>query len=205
MLRVGLTGGIATGKSTVGEMFVALGVRLIDADRIVHELLEPGQAVYAAVVREFGPGVLLPDGTIDRRSLGGIIFGDVSRREALNAIVHPVVIQRQREFVEDVARQDPDGIAMVDAALMIEVGTYKNYDALVVVTCPPEMQVQRLVERSGLTLEDARKRIQAQMSIEEKVRYADYVIDNSGSLANTKDQVAKVYSALRARAVRSSS
>jgi len=197
MLRVGLTGGIATGKSTVGAMFVDLGCRLIDSDRITHQLLEPGQAVHAAVVKEFGERILAPDETIDRRILGGIVFRDAEARGKLNSIVHPAVIQRQKEWLEQVEAEDPRAIAMVDAALMIEVGTYRNYDKVIVVMCSPEIQRQRLRARSTLSEEEIESRIRSQMPMEEKVKYADFVIDNSGTIEQTREQVGLVYGQLR--------
>jgi dephospho-CoA kinase len=198
MLRVGLTGGIATGKSTVGAMFIDLGCRLLDSDEVAHKLLQPGQAVHAAVVREFGTRILAPDGTIDRRVLGNIVFKeDDHARAKLNELMHPAIIHRQQEWFRETEAQQPDGIAIVDAALMIEVGTYKNYEKLIVVTCSPEVQKQRLRSRSRLSEDQIEARIRSQMPLEEKVRYADFVIDNSGSLAATRKQVNAVYWGLR--------
>jgi dephospho-CoA kinase len=198
MLRVGLTGGIATGKSTVGQMFVELGCHLINSDRIAHELFEPGQAVHNAVVQEFGARILAPDGTINRRILGDIVFKeDPEARKKLNSLVHPAVIQRQQDWLKEVQEQDRSGIAIVDAALMIEVGTYKNYDKVIVVTCSPEVQKQRLMQRSGLTEDEIDLRIRSQMPTSEKVKYADFVIDNSGDRLNTRRQVEEINSKLR--------
>ena len=197
MLRVGLTGGIATGKSTVGAMFVELGCHLIESDQITHQLFEPGQAVHAAVVKQFGNRVLALDGTIDRRILGDIVFKDPQARAKLNSLVHPAITQRQQEWLNDMKAQDPHGIAIVDAALMIEVGTYKNYDKVIVVTCSPEIQRERLRARSALSEEKIESRIRSQMANEEKVKYADFVIDNSGSVESTRVQVETVYQQLR--------
>ena len=197
MLRMGLTGGIATGKSAVGRMFVELGCHLIDADRIVHRLFEPGQAVYKAVVQEFGDSIIASDGTIDRKVLGDIVFEDPQVREKLNSLVHPATIQYQQDWLLELEGSDPQGIGIVEAALMIEVGTYKNYDKLIVAACPPELQRQRLRSRSGLSGEQIEARIRAQMPMEEKVKYADYVIDTSGDLAATRSQVVEVNSKLR--------
>src|SRR5262245_46446187 len=144
VLRVGLTGGIATGKSTVGLMFVELGCHLIDADRITHQLFEPGQPIHTAVVQAFGSEILAEDGTIDRKKLGAIVFSDPAARTKLNSLVHPAVIQRQQDWLKEIETLDPRGIAIVDAALMIEIGTYKNYDKVIVVTCSPEEQRRRL-------------------------------------------------------------
>ena len=197
MLRVGLTGGIATGKSTVGRMFVALGCHLIDSDHITHELLQPGQPVHRAVVQAFGERILAADQTIDRKLLGEIVFNDPESRATLNRLVHPAVIQHQQSWLREVEVQDRRGIAIVDAALMIEAGTYKNYDKLIVVTCPTEQQKRRLRLRSGLSEEQIETRIRSQMPIEEKAKYANFVIDNSGSLENTRHQVERVYEELR--------
>jgi dephospho-CoA kinase len=197
MLRVGLTGGIGTGKTTVGTMFVDLGCHLLDADQITHDLLRPGQAVHAAVVQAFGEDILSPDGTINRTVLGEIVFNDRQARVKLNGIVHPAVVQRQRDWLNEMEKKDPRGVSIVDAALMVEVGTYKNYDRVVVVTCTPEVQRQRLRERSGLSDEQIEARIRSQMPLEEKVEYADFVIENSGDLATARRQVAEVTSRLR--------
>jgi dephospho-CoA kinase len=197
MLRVGLTGNIATGKSTVGEMFVELGCHLIDSDQISHQVYQPGTAVYEAIVAEFGKTILAPDGTIDRRILGDIVFKAQPARARLNRLVHPAIIQRQQEWLKEVEVRDPQGIAIVDAALMIEVGTYKNYQKVIVVICTPEVQAERLRARSGLSEEQIEARIRSQMPLEEKVKYADFVIDNSGSLESTRRQVKKVFDELK--------
>src|SRR5262249_45395323 len=160
MLRVGLTGGIATGKSTVGAMFVELGCHLIDSDRITYEVLRPGQTVHAAVVKEFGNRILSPDGTIDRRILGDIVFReDPQTRAKLNSLVHPAVIRHQQQWLKEMEAKDPHGIAIVDAALMIEAGTYRNYDKVIVVMCSPEIQKQRLRARSELSEDQIEARI----------------------------------------------
>ncbi len=197
MLRAGLTGGIATGKSTVGLMFVELGCHLIDSDRITHELFEPGHPVNREVAAAFGDRVTGPDGRIDRSVLGGIVFEDPQARAKLNAIVHPAVIARQQEWLRQMEAADPHGIAIVDAALMIEIGTYRNYDKVIVVTCAPGIQQQRLRLRSGLSEEQIERRIASQMPMAEKTKFADFVIDNSGGLPETRRQVQEVYEKLR--------
>ena len=197
MLRVGLTGGIATGKTTVGLMFVNLGCHLIDSDQITHHLFEPGQEVHSAVVQAFGPNIVAADGTIDRKILGDIVFKDPAAREKLNGLVHPAVIRRQQEFLGEVAQKDPQGVGIVSAALMVEIGTYKNYDKVVVVSCPPDEQRKRLKIRSGLSDEQIEARIRAQMPMEEKVKCGDFVIDTSENLAATRRQVEQVNSKLR--------
>jgi dephospho-CoA kinase len=204
MLSVGLTGGIATGKTTVGLMFVELGCHLIDSDQITRQLFEPGQEVCNAVAEAFGPKVVAFDGTIDRKILGDIVFKNAEARAKLNGLVHPAIIRRQQEFLNEVARKDPHGIGIVSAALMIEIGTYKNYDKLIVVSCPPEEQKRRLKIRSGLSGEQIEARIRAQMPMEEKLNYGDYVIDTSGDLPDTRRQVVEVNSKLRGFAASSS-
>jgi dephospho-CoA kinase len=206
LLKVGLTGGIASGKSVVGEMFVALGAHLIQADAIAHELMQPGEAVYQAVVRHFGNGILNPDGTVNRARLAEAAFGapaapQLSRVQELNQIVHPVVIQKQEEWMEEVGRTDPHAIAMVEAALILEAGMAKRFDRLVVVTCRPEQRVQRWAARVGVDEETARRevtrRMAAQFPDEKKIKAADYVIDNSGSLDETQKRVGEVYGELK--------
>ena len=204
MLRVGLTGGIAAGKTTVGQMFVELGCHLIDSDQITHRLFDPGQEVHDAVARAFGPAVVASDGTIARKILGDIVFKDPAAREKLNSLVHPAIIRRQQEFLREVEAKDPQGIGMVSAALMVEVGTYKNYDKVVVVSCSPEEQKMRLKRRSGLSDEQVEARIRSQMPMEEKASYGDYVIDTSGDLAATRRQVEEINSRLRESAANTS-
>jgi dephospho-CoA kinase len=198
MLKVGLTGGIGTGKSTVGRMFVDLGCHLIESDAITRSLFEPGQAVNRAVAAAFGPAVVGPEGRINRAVLGELVFHDSALRHKLNSIVHPAIIQHQAEWLKSVKSQDPHAVAIVEAALMVEVGTYKNYDKLIVVTCTPEIQRERLKERTGLSEEQIDARIGSQMPLAEKVKYADFVIDNSGDLEQTQNQVQRIHARLRA-------
>jgi dephospho-CoA kinase len=197
MLKVGLTGGIASGKSTVSRMFEQLGCKVIDSDRITRQLFEPGNPVNAAVVEAFGPRVVAPDGSIDRKVLGELVFENRELREKLNSIVHPAIKRRQSEFLAQAAAEDSYAIGIVEAALMVEVGTYKSYDKLIVVTCPPAIQRERLRDRSGLTPEQIEARVASQMPMEEKVKVADFVIDNSGDIARTRQQAEEVYRQLR--------
>jgi dephospho-CoA kinase len=200
MLTVGLTGGIASGKTAVGRMLSALGCRVIESDAITRRLFEPGDSVNRAVAEAFGPGVVAPDGSIDRQILGELVFNNSELRQKLNSLVHPAIKERQAEFLAAVAAEDSRAIGIVEAALMIEVGTYKNYDKVIVVKCSPEVQRRRLRERSQLTDEQIEARIGSQMPMEEKVKYADFVIDNSGDLGSTRQQVQDVYRKLRALA-----
>jgi dephospho-CoA kinase len=221
MLKVGLTGGIASGKSAVGEMLVALGAYLVQADRIAHELMRPGQPVYNEVVRHFGGGILNPDLSVNRAKLAEAAFGSAtssppanpaaapskeipSRVQELNHIVHPAVIRSQEEWMEQMGSHDPNAVAVVEAALIIEAGAAKRFDRLIVVTCSDEQRVARFAARQKLTLDAARKEVERRMAAQlpeaEKVKAADYVIDNSGSLDQTREQVRRVWEKLRAEA-----
>lgn len=211
MLRVGLTGGIACGKTVVGEMFAARGAHVIQADRIAHELMQPGGPVYNQVVLHFGREILQPDGRINRQKLAEAAFGRASaggapppRIEELNRIVHPAVIAAQEEWMADIQRRDPHAIAMVEAALILEAGVGHRFDKLIVVTCRREVRLQRFAHRLRLDAEAAgaemERRMAAQMPDEEKARRADYVIDNSGSLADTERQVDTIMQELRKQA-----
>ena len=210
MLKVGLTGGIASGKSVVGEMFVALGAHLVQADRIAHSLMQPGEAIYNEVVRQFGSGILNPDGSVDRPKLAKIVFssteadGQKSRVEELNRIVHPAVIRKQDEWMNAIGEHDPHAVAMVEAALILEAGAAKRFDRLIVVTCTEEQRAARFAARHMMDLESARnevaRRMAAQLPDEEKIKAADYVIDNSGSLGQTEVRVREVWEKLRTQA-----
>ncbi len=202
MLKVGLTGGIASGKSAVGEMFVALGAQLIQADRIAHQLMQPGEPVYDEVVRHFGREILNPDRTINRSKLAEAAFSPAaSRIEELNRIVHPEVLRRQEEWMQRAGGRDPHAIVIVEAALILEAGAAKQFDRLVVVTCRDQQRVARFAARQRMDLNAARtevaRRMAAQLPDQEKIKAADYVIDNSGSLDETQAQVREVWKTLR--------
>jgi dephospho-CoA kinase len=213
LLKVGLTGGIAAGKSVVGEMLVALGAHLVQADRIAHSLMQPGEAVYNEVVRHFGREILNRDGSVNRAKLAEAAFGPAtseegmsriqpSRIEELNRIVHPAVIRNQEAWLEETGRQDPHAVAIVEAALILEAGTGDRFDRLIVVTCSADQRVSRFAARQKLDLEAARKEVVRRMAVqlpdEEKIKVADYVIDNSGTLAQTREQVRQVWGKLSA-------
>jgi dephospho-CoA kinase len=210
MLKVGLTGAIASGKSVVGEMFVALGAHLVQADRIAHSLMQPGEAVYNEVVHHFGRDILNPDGSVNRSKLAELAFGanpasgKPARVEELNRIVHPAVLRSQEEWMDEVGRHEPHAVAIVEAALILEAGAAKQFDRLIVVKCSEEQRVARFAARHKLDLEAARKevtrRMAAQLPEEEKIRAADYVVDNSGALDETREQVRQVWETLRIEA-----
>ncbi|HEX5000143.1 MAG TPA: dephospho-CoA kinase [Terriglobia bacterium] len=197
MLKVGLTGGIGAGKTTAAKMFAELGCHVIDADSITRDLFKPGHPVRTLVAAAFGPAVVASDGSIDRKVLGELVFRDEGLRQKLNGIVHPAILQRQKAFLDVASGVDPDGIGMVEAALMVEAGTYKNYDKLVVVITSPEIQRQRLRERTNLTGDEIEARIGAQLPMPEKAKFADYIIDNSGTLEDMRRQVETIYYELR--------
>lgn len=201
MLKIGLTGGIASGKSLVGQMFTQMGAHTIDADEIAHQLMHPGEAVYDAVVQSFGKEILNSDQSVNRARLAEIAFDKRKPRiYELNRIVHPGVIQRQEEWMEEIRRREPDAIVMLEAALLLEAGLRKRFDGIIVVTCKPQQRVERWAERFHLDRETARaevtRRMMAQAPDEAKIQAADYVIDNSGSVEETRKQVAKLYEAL---------
>jgi dephospho-CoA kinase len=208
-LRVGLTGGLACGKSMVAKMFSALGARVIKADTIAHELMRPGQPVYDEVVRRFGSEIVQPDGAIDRKKLAELAFGG-NRVQELNNIVHPAVIRRQEQWMAEIEVNEPGAIAIVEAALIFEASVSRRFDRLIVVTCTPEQKKQRFAERMLLPAErndpeklqavneEAERRIRAQMPDSEKIAAAHFVIDNSGSLERTREQVLEIYDKLKA-------
>jgi dephospho-CoA kinase len=196
MLRVGLTGSIAVGKSFVTSVFAELGCHVLDADQTAREVVMPGAAGLAAVVDAFGQDVVAPDGTLDRARMASIVFADEEKRQRLNHLLHPFIIARQDEILREWEGEDPNGIGIVDAALMIESGGYKRFDKLIVVHCRPEVQLERLMLRSNLTLAEAQQRIASQMPQEEKQRYADYLIDTSDGFEPTRKRTVEVYKEL---------
>jgi dephospho-CoA kinase len=197
-LLVGLTGGIATGKSTVAEAFRRLGCVLIDADVLAREVVEPGEPAYREIVAAFGREVLGPDGALDRKKLGTIVFADAAKRKRLEAITHPRIRERVLRRLEALAARDFDGIALFDAPVMIESGNYKTMDRLVVVVTDPATQAARLWARDGTGEDEGRRRIASQMPLGEKAKLADYVIDNSGDPERTAAEVRRVHAALLA-------
>lgn len=202
MLKAGLTGGIATGKSFILSVLRELGCEVTDADRVAHEVMEPGRPAFDEIVAHFGPGVIGADGRLDRARIGEIVFADPAERERLNAIVHPRVYEAQSLWFAEIERRNPDAIAVVDAALMIETGSFRRFDKLIVAWCRPELQLQRLMERNSLTEEQARARIGAQMPSSEKLKYADYAIDTSNGFEDTRRQVEAVHAELRKQSTR---
>jgi dephospho-CoA kinase len=200
MLRVGLTGGIATGKTAVAAMLRELGCWLLEADKIAHQTIDPDGAAYEEVVREFGRGILTAEGLVDRKKLGAIVFAEPQRLARLNAIVHPPVLEEQVRQLAAIEKADAHAIAVVEAALLIEAGFDRSLDYLVVTWCTPEQQLTRLTQPGagrGLTIEQARQRIAAQMPVDEKRKRADWVIDCSGTLEHTRAQVIELFAKLK--------
>ena len=196
MLHVGLTGGIACGKSTVAAMMRELGCRVLDADALARRLIEPGQPAYDEVLKEFGSQVRAADGRIDRAKLAAIVFANPARLERLNRIVHPRVVDALDRELAELARTEPGAVVVVEAALLIEASYHERLDRLVVAWCEPEQQVERLLAR-GMAREEALRRIGAQMQLDQKRRMADDEIDCSGSLEETRRQVIAVVARLK--------
>jgi dephospho-CoA kinase len=197
MLRVGLTGSIGVGKSFVTSVLGELGCHVLDADETARAVVTTASPGLRDVVAEYGSEILRDDGTLDRSKLGAIVFADANKRELLNSILHPYIIAEQDERLRDWEAQDPNGIAIVDAALLIESGGYKRFDRVIVVHCDPEVQLKRLMARNSLSREEAERRIAAQMPQEEKKKFADYLIDTSEGFEAARKRTGEVYRDLR--------
>lgn len=197
MLRVGLTGSIAVGKSFVTDVLAELGCRVLDADDIARDVVAAGSPALKAVIAEFGSDMLQTDGTLDRARIGSVVFADRDKRQLLNSILHPYIIAEQDQQLREWEVEDPNGIGVVDAALMVESGGYKRFDKLIVVHCRPEVQLARLMTRSGLTRAEAEQRIGSQMPQEEKKKFADYLIDTSDGFDAARERTEEVYAALQ--------
>ena len=200
MLSVGLTGGIGSGKSEVTRRFAALGAKVIDADAIAREVVQPGTPGLAAVIEEFGPGVRAADGTLDREAVAAIVFNDDDARARLNAITHPLIGERVFALLAEFEAEDPDGILINDVPLIAEAGVAERYEVVVVVDAPVETQLDRLVRLRGMTREAAQARIDVQATREQRLAIADYVIVNDGELDSLQAQVEQVWAALQSLA-----
>jgi len=197
MLRVGLTGGLASGKSFVGGTLQQLGCSLIKADELGHEVIQRGGEVYDAVVESFGQEILAEDGEIDRRRLAARVFTDPELLARLNAIIHPAVFRREEALTAEIEAADPHAIVVVEAAILVETGSYTRFARLIVAACTREQQIQRAIKRDRVTREEAEARLARQLPLEEKIRLADYIVDTSGSKEDTVAQVHEVYRSLR--------
>ncbi len=197
MLKVGLTGGIATGKSFVLGVLHELGCEVMDADQTAREVVEPGQPAFKEIIANFGNEIVGEDGKLDRPKLGAIIFNDAVQREKLNSIVHPKVFEAQAGWLAEIESRNPQAIVIVDAALMIETGSYQRFDKLIVVYCEPKIQLERLMARNNLTLDEATVRISSQMPSSEKLKFANFTINTSFGFEDTRSQVEMLYEQLR--------
>lgn len=197
MLRIGLTGGLATGKSFVGRCLADLGCHLLKADELGHQVMQPGGAAFPSIVAAFGPEIVDGEGHIDRRLLGGLVFGRPESLKMLNELVHPAVIALEEEWMRGIAHSHPHAIVIVEAAILIETGSYQRFDKLVLTVCSLEQQIERAVKRDGLSREEVLERLQHQMPLEEKRMYADYVIDTSGEKEMTLVQARRLYAVLQ--------
>lgn len=198
-----MTGGIASGKSLVAGVFKRLGAKVIDADRLVHELLAPGEDAWKEVRKHFGDSILLPDHTIDRRRLGEIVFSEPEERRWLNACLHPRVFEAYNARVRNIAEREPDAIVVFDAALLIETGYHRRMDKTVLVYAELEQQISRLMQRDSFTREQAMARINSQMPLADKQKYADYVIMNTGTLEEAERSAHEVYKKIQSEAATS--
>ena len=197
MQVIGLTGGIATGKSSVSALLEKAGAVIIDADRIARQVVKKGLPAYREIVASFGEAILLPDGEINRSSLGNIIFNDPRKKQLLNRIVHPYVRKEQNRQLKHIEKNDPDAIVILDIPLLIETQTYMDLSELIVVYAPEHIQIARLMQRDGISKTDALARVRSQMPIEEKKGKATIVIDNSGTRENTRKQTLKIFQRLK--------
>ncbi|MEE4114107.1 MAG: dephospho-CoA kinase [Desulfobacteraceae bacterium] len=199
MIIVGLTGGIASGKSTISRFFSDAGAQVVDADRIAREVVKPGTPGYDAIVAFFGRTILLPDGTIDRKRLGEIIFNDPDKKARLDAIVHPLVFARSAEMIAHIAAETPDAVVIMDVPLLMEADMGRDLEEVIVVYAPETTQLERLINRDGIDEQAAMARIQSQMPIEEKRKRATLVIDNSGTVSDSRRQALAVFNRLKQR------
>ena len=199
MLLIGLTGGIAAGKSLVSEILRGLGAYIIDADKIARQVVEPEKPAWFEIVKFFGRDIINKDKTINRKRLGEIIFNDPVKKRKLEEIVHPKVIEEENRLVKEYGRKNPNGIVIIDAALLIEAGSHKRVDKLIVVYADKETQFKRLSERDGLSRADAEKRTASQLPLDKKVKMADFVIDNSKGIEETRRQTIDIFNKLSGR------
>ncbi len=197
MLKVGLTGSIAVGKSYVCDVLRELGAFVLDADQTAREVVEPGTIGLRRIAEHFGAEVLQANGELDRARLGAIVFADEGKRQLLNSVVHPLVIEAQNDWLTECERENPHKIAVIDAALMIESESYQRFNKLIIVWCQPSIQLQRLISRNNLSEAEALRRIGAQMPQEEKKRYADFLIDTSDGFASARAQTIEIFEQLK--------
>ena len=199
-LLVGLTGGMGSGKTLAASFFKELGAHIIDADVVCRELVRPGQPAWREIMEGFGEETLSADRTIDREKLAEIVFNDKSKKETLEKILHPRVFDEEQRVYEEIRKNEPDALVVIDAALLIESGNFERMDKVIVVRCDEETQIRRVMDRSSLSREDVQKRIRGQMSLEEKIRKADYVLENNSSMEDLRAESRKLFLQLKAAA-----
>ncbi len=200
MILVGLTGGIASGKSTASKIFKDLGAYIIDADVLSREVVEPSKPAWSKIVKRFGKEILNKDNSINRKKLAEIVFNNKKKRELLNSIVHPIVFKRAKEIEKEIVKKDPDAVIIFDAALLIESGAYKKMDKNIVVYADEDVQIKRLLNRNRFAKDEAVKRIRAQMPLKKKVEFADYIIDGNRTILQVRKDIKRVFERLKQEA-----
>jgi len=197
MLIVGLTGGVASGKTAVSKVLKEQGAYIIDADQIARELVKPRKPAWKEIIRAFGQEILQEDGSIHRKKLAGKVFADAKQRKRLNRMLHPRIRKEMDRRVKEIGQRDPEAIVVIDAPLLVELGNHRQMDKLIVVTSTRTQQIERLKDRDGANREEALKIVSSQMPLEEKLKFADFVIRNEGSLEETKRKAREVFRELR--------
>ena len=200
-LLAGLTGGMGSGKTTVGKLFKALGACVLDADEICRSLVEPGKPAWQEIIDLLGNGILRDDQTLDRRKIADIVFNDPQKKKALEAILHPRVMEEEQTIYKDILKGDPGALVIIDAALLIESENYRKVDKVIVIACDEETQLHRIMAENTFSREDAQRRLQQQMPLEEKIKFADYVLHNDSGLPELEKKVEALFHQLKQLAV----
>jgi dephospho-CoA kinase len=196
-LLAGLTGGMGSGKTTVGNLFKALGAYVLDADEICRSLVEPGKPAWQEIVDLLGNGIVKDDQTLDRRKIADIVFKDPEKKKALEAILHPRVMEEEQVLYKKILKEDPEALVIIDAALLIESGNYRKVDKVIVIACDEETQLRRIMAKNMFSREDAQRRLQQQMPLEEKIKFADFVLQNDSGLPELKKKVEALFHQLQ--------
>jgi len=196
-LLAGLTGGMGSGKTTVGKLFKASGAHVLDADGICRSLVEPGKPAWQEIIDLLGNGILRDDQTLDRKKIADIVFNDPQKKKALEAILHPRVMEEEQAIYKDILKDDPGALVIIDAALLIESGNYRKVNKVIVIACDEETQIHRIMAQNTFSREDAQRRLQQQMPLEEKIKIADYVLHNDSGLSELKEKVEVLFHQLK--------
>ncbi len=200
-LLVGLTGGMGSGKTTVGKLFQSLGAYVLDADEVCRSLVEPGKPAWQEIVDLLGNGIVKADQILDRRKIADIVFNDLDKKKALEAILHPRVMDEEQAIYKDILKDDPGALVIIDAALLIESENYRKVDKVIVIACDEQSQLQRIMAKKSFSREDAQRRLQQQMPLEEKIKFADYVLHNDSGLSELEKKVEALFHQLKQLAV----